>query len=842
MIGECQGNFTILMTDGAPTSGDLMEVQTSNQPGQARIEQVEVDGPGNLCPASVVDHDWCALSGYAADCSDVPGGFQPTTQNARFSVDDLAACYQDYGDTVEDVLYPASGDEPLGTYTIGFTVSGTAGDVLDDAAERGGGEFYLASDADELAEAFAAATASILNQTSSGTAAAVVASSTVGADILVTASFQPVFWEGRVQAYALPLPNDGSSPTEVWDAGELLEVRDPATRTIYSVIEDPTETDPCSGTCPDRIDDRVDLTAANVTAFYEDGVTDLFEIGPGQTALAADVVAWTRGTDVPGHRTRDPDDDGHVWKMGDIIEANPIVVGSPPFFYPVESYGTFYETYKDRTPVVYATHNAGGVSALDAATGEELWYFVPNFNLPYLDDLMDPVLLPPLPPRREPPRPRRLRAARRGDASEWRTIMVLGGGTRGAYVAFDITDPSDPDYPKILWQWPNPVDFAVPSVLAYPEFGKARARPAGGMKLQNASEVFPGDPTDGRWKVWLGSGPENVVDGKARVFEIRLHDGKSQDVFDFVPASIPQVDNWSTEVSLLDVDSDHVTDHLYVGMQNGFLYRQEFGPDGSNTDRMQLVFDTTDSVTSDVLPLTARPLLSFFSSTIGDPNVLVHVGTGRFETQGDKADLTVQRVFTLRDDTSLQTGPDPTNRETPLRTYDPAASVGSSGTGDLVNKHGRGRERPSSVDYGWFVDLKVDANGEPRHGPLRREATRSLTDAVLLNGDPVPDRCSPPPTTPATSAGRGLPPGNFDSQTGNAPSPPVMDTDGDGDVDEDDTGVGTYLGSGMPSEPVIDPERGMLIVQTSDTTIHTTAIDTGSTPVVPRRWSTRGGP
>ncbi|MBA4285902.1 MAG: hypothetical protein C0434_10270 [Xanthomonadaceae bacterium] len=128
---------------------------------------------------------------------------------------------------------------------------------------------------------------------------------------------------------------------------------------------------------------------------------------------AAALVAWTRGTDVPGLRSRQIDRDGsglQTQRLGDIVNSQPLLVAAPAEAYDLlygdRSYAQFFRQYRDRRQVVYVGANDGMLHAFNAGfrradgrgfatapasgsatehpLGSELWAYIPFNLLPHL--------------------------------------------------------------------------------------------------------------------------------------------------------------------------------------------------------------------------------------------------------------------------------------------------------------------------------------------------------------------------------------------------------------------------------------------------------------------------
>ena len=81
--------------------------------------------------------------------------------------------------------------------------------------------------------------------------------------------------------------------------------------------------------------------------------------------------------------------------LGAIVHSRPVYVGTPREAYPFDDYITqFARTYANRTPLVYAGSNDGLVHGFNAATGREVFAFVPTSilaKLPLVADMPSPA-------------------------------------------------------------------------------------------------------------------------------------------------------------------------------------------------------------------------------------------------------------------------------------------------------------------------------------------------------------------------------------------------------------------------------------------------------------------
>ena len=91
---------------------------------------------------------------------------------------------------------------------------------------------------------------------------------------------------------------------------------------------------------------------------------------------ATNIINWVRGSQVPGLRDRTfnvRNDSGAIvraqWKLGDVVNATPVVVGAPSTRFDViygdQTYATFFQRYKDRRQVAYVGANDGMLHAFN---------------------------------------------------------------------------------------------------------------------------------------------------------------------------------------------------------------------------------------------------------------------------------------------------------------------------------------------------------------------------------------------------------------------------------------------------------------------------------------------
>ncbi|MDR1396090.1 MAG: hypothetical protein LBK52_07980, partial [Deltaproteobacteria bacterium] len=248
--------------------------------------------------------------------------------------------------------------------------------------------------------------------------------------------------------------------------------------------------------------------------------------GLSKAQAASRLINYILGEDQPGWRSRtvgDPWGDNQtpvVWRLGDIINSKPIIVGPPSFNYDLlygdASYSDFRVRQAQRRQMLYFGANDGLLHALNMGffgslyegqvfyqtnpgggkpahdLGAEVWAYLPASLLPHLSWLADPqykhsyyVDLKPL-------------VSDLVIDGQWRTVVIgglrLGGrpieapakGSPGGdhyfseIFALDVTDPESE--PRLLWRYSS-LEMGLPAGLP--------------MAVRSG----------GRWYVIIASGP-----------------------------------------------------------------------------------------------------------------------------------------------------------------------------------------------------------------------------------------------------------------------------------------------------------------------------------------------
>lgn len=349
--------------------------------------------------------------------------------------------------------------------------------------------------------------------------------------------------EGNCTAYKATGLN-GVIP--IWEAGEELAERNASDRTIKTWVD---------------LDNNGEVAATG--EYIDFSVANAGKLRPFLRAAdvpeAEKIIQFIRGNNITGYRDRQTLVGGteKTWKLGDIVNSTPTVVGKPAermdIHYGDESYFKFFHEYSERSIGVYTGANDGMLHAFNGGTfenggfggsgggcgsegddlGQENWAYIPYNLLPHLKWLTDPdythVAYVDLKPKVTDARIFTDDAKHPGG---WGTILMggmgFGGGEisvtddfddnpatadttrtfRPSYFCLDITDPLTPE---MLWEKTHEnLGFTT----SYPGF----------VRVADTK----GSAEQGKWYSIFGSGPTNydgTSDQNARLFVLDLLDG-----------------------------------------------------------------------------------------------------------------------------------------------------------------------------------------------------------------------------------------------------------------------------------------------------------------------------
>ncbi|NNF51704.1 MAG: PQQ-binding-like beta-propeller repeat protein [Gammaproteobacteria bacterium] len=539
---SCQKNFIVLLTDGQPTRDNSADTKVAG-----------------LTPPSFLD----------------------TTGRAACDGSGAGRCLDD----VAEYLYEADlndddtdGHQNVITHTIGFAIDLP---ILEETAERGGGNYYTADSAKSLEDALLNIVTDILddNTTFVSPTVSVNAFNKVEtlSDLFIAvfqADSKPL-WNGNLKKYQLlngeivgkdsvtPVvdPNTGffsATSESVWSPG--VDGPDVKIGGAASLLGAPDSRNIYVNMGGDSNEDLV-----NNGNHLEEGngaIDDaILGIGGGDPSRE-DLIAHARGQDV-----LDENDDGDITDVrkfiGDPLHAKPVSV----------VYGGTAASPDAADAVVYMATNEGYLHAIDGKTGAELWAFMPRQLLGNLKDWYENTPSS---------------AKGYGLDGDIRTrfvdmngngIIEPGSGDRvvlyfgmrrggSSYFALEVTDRNAPellwakdtsDYPGLAQTWSTPSISRVNIQGATQNSEKAVLIFAGGYNTTQDNAPYS---TDGS-----GNGMY-IADAETGDLLWRAGGDASADLQktnmnNAIPAA----------VRVLDMNNDGFADRMYVGDMGGRLWR-----------------------------------------------------------------------------------------------------------------------------------------------------------------------------------------------------------------------------------------------------------------------------
>jgi type IV pilus assembly protein PilY1 len=338
--------------------------------------------------------------------------------------------------------------------------------------------------------------------------------------------------------------------------------------------------------------------------------------------------------------------------LGDIVGSRLRVVGAPSA--PLASasnpgYAEFKnrDGIRNRATMVYVGANDGMLHAINAATGEEVFAYVPGAvyegpsGTPQVNGIQS---------RGDPDFAHRffvdgtptsfdIDFGRTSGSSgtNWRTILVGGLGKGGkSYYAIDITDPSvmtseSAVAGKVLWEFTHPklgFSFAEPIAVKTAKWG---------------------------WVLVFGSGYNNnsaLGKNQGYIFIVNPRTGEALEVID-TGAGTPSQEAGLTQVQAYVPDrTDGTAETLYAGDLLGNLWRVDVsGSTAAYAIDNGKAFAQLTNAAGQALPVTSRPLVVIQPYT---NRRWVVVGTGRLLSESDKGSSQGQAFFAFMDGTLLR--------------------------------------------------------------------------------------------------------------------------------------------------------------------------------------------
>ena len=651
-------------------SGAADPVQYSCQPNYAILQTDGYWNAGETPPAGIGDQDSNPADGYSTRASgSIDGNAQSDTladvamyyykNDLRTSA--LGNCTGALGagtdvctNNVSTSAYDNNKQQHMVTFTIGLGANGqnpydpnyqtattgffpnlkagtanwpiavgdtaTAIDDLWHAAVNGRGSYLNAADPQTLTNGLSSILNNIVARQGSAAGASVSSPNiAAGNNTAFSVGYDSLDWSGNVKAFTVNPTTGATSITPLWQANAQIDVQAAGSGWDTNRII-ATKNSAGAGGVPFRLANIGTPTALGLTTTAQQKVLNY---------LRGDKS--NEGVSIGQYRVRN-----HV--LGDIVDSEAVVVGAPVAPYIDQNnkgYGQFKGNNTSRASTIYLGANDGMLHAIDAATGNEKWAYVPGILLdsshayPAVTSLAaltyqvgaytpafshnyyvdaTPVVAD-------------VDFATTGGSTcstticDWHTILVggLNKGGKGFY-ALDITDPNAASESaaaaKVLWEFTD----GGSTDMGY-SFGKP---------LISKTKLYG-------WVVIISSGYNNTS-GRSIVYVLNAKTGAK--LFQFnVPAG---TNNGLAHLAGYTLDiSDYTVQQVYGGDLDGNVWRFDVNPSLTLWSPTPTLFAQLRDVNGNVQPVTTQPEIE--SDPKNNTDRWIFVGTGKLL---DTTDLT----------------------------------------------------------------------------------------------------------------------------------------------------------------------------------------------------------
>lgn len=772
---RCQKNFNIVVTDGESTSDDVLPglynaTATGTSTGVFGAPAVNYTTWNFSGPTPVAATKSFKVCNDTTTVSSVscPAKLEGSTTNDAFtiggsgvatswrrSIRDVAAYLFD-----KDMRYNIAGvdgdgkswDDPKFpkqnaiTYTIGFD---TDNHVLSAAAAVGGGQYFTAKNQGQLTTALNTVVASIIASVSNAGGVATTNPYKVAGNKVFQPVFNPNGWYGELRCYdfaSMTFDASGNILSGACTPNAKSMVPVAANRKVWTSKWTPAAGQITSGTATSGTGafEFLDTATGSMTA------AQLADLGSTLTAQK-NVINFVRGVD-GSNRVRSNG------LLGDITDAQPIVVAAPSGSTSESTYAAFQTTNAARN-IVFIGANDGMMHAFGVSDMTELMGYVPAAVYPHLAALPSTAYGASGGTAHVYGANGEVRQAdlKLGSTPVWKTIVVggLGQGGQGFY-ALDATNSAaltTNASTAAKWEWNDQHDADMGYTFGAPLIYNVRT---------SASTVVPA--------VILVNGYENdyddtTVGGKrkaentaectrtvasvtkacntAALYVVNADNGKL-----IKKISIPGISSGIGGLSSpagVDFGQDGILDYVYAGDMSGKLWRFDLTADDPINFKVapNPIFDAGTGQ-----PITLRPAIRPVSDSSGNSRGnLILFGTGKLLIDTDRSTTTTQSFYGVLDDMSAV----PTTiskASLRQRVVNDAVNVSVAASGFRTGTYRKIEDLPNGVTFdltlptetkkGWYIDLPASSE--------RLVSSPVLLDYLLMFGTGIPlaaEKCMP---------------------------------------------------------------------------------------------------
>jgi type IV pilus assembly protein PilY1 len=439
--------------------------------------------------------------------------------------------------------------------------------------------------------------------------------------------------------------------------------------------------------------------------------------------------------------------------------------------------------YLKPTNTVYIGANDGMLHAFDAATGQELFAYIPSALIPKLPELATPNYGHAWYVDGE------IAFGTIKDNASGATHMLVGTLGRGGKGLFglNVTEPDKFSDSNVTWELNGTPTGQCVADSDHDNLGLILGKP------------FIGTFNDGKTYALVGNG-YNSCTGKAALYIIDIQTGR---VARRIDTPVAGNNGLSTPVGL-DINGDGRIDLVWAGDLLGNLWRFDLRSNSPANWNVRFGSSDTPMFTArnskgEAQPITAPPAVTLLDSDKGGrATPFVFFGTGRYLTRDDRADESVQSWYGLIDDSNSTGQSTITRNQLTQRRFVSAGTAILSGGQETTTRTIETQVHDNDMDNkrGWFIDFdfKGDEGERVVSAPLLVKVQRG---AVIEIPSIIPS------SDPCMAGGRGYL--NFVSAfSGAAIDFPFFDLNGDGVVNDKDISSGSGGATGS-----LDLQNGM---------------------------------
>jgi type IV pilus assembly protein PilY1 len=681
---RCQKNFTIIITDGAPTRDEF----------ENKLRNIQDDTIANIAK-TLPDWNGDGSSFYLDDIAEFAWQLdmkQGGNDNAGVSFDSEEFKQQN--------MY---------TYTIGFALDHP---LLSATAAAGNGQYYTANNADQLTTVLKSALADISDKVLSSAASTSNQGTLTEDTISIFPEYNSQYWSGDLSAYRYDV--DPTSATylqkiPVWSSAAEKIPAWSSRRIIYN-------------------------RGGEGRAFRWDALDSAEQVLLENNEAILNYIRGDRSGE--GNGANDFRERRSV--LGDIVYSAPKYVGPPAFRYldslENNAYSTFKTTYENRAPMVYVGANDGMLHAFDANTGVERFAFIPSSLLGRLPLLAkqtyehrfyvdgSPTVV---------------------DAyvnNSWKSVLVSGLRRGGQSIfALDVTNSANFTEANadgiFMWEFTHPdlgYTYSQPSIVKLSTGAWAAVF---GNGYNNTDPTFDTEvSTSGNAVLFI----VDLATGNL-IKKIDTEVGFSDD-----PTGGERPNGLAT-VNPVDIDNDEVVDYVYAGDLFGNLWK--FDLTSTNDNQWDVAYKQGQSklplftachgetcTASNHQPITVKPTVNRHPRG----GMMVYFGTGKYLETEDKtaASSATQSFYAVWDKNAGDRSDIVTSRSL-LRgqhvVYEGVETYGDSS----YTLRTTSKNIPNwSTHRGWYIDLPTARERSVRNPILRNGKIIFTTLIPLIQEDP----------------------------------------------------------------------------------------------------------